>query len=95
MSIILRASRLYSYALDSLCIQRHYGIGGWHMTLSKELLLEAYHKMRTIRDFEENIHRENKYRILDLPLLNPTLYDRYLIIIDLELICFSIFGEGL
>jgi TPP-dependent pyruvate/acetoin dehydrogenase alpha subunit len=29
------------------------------MALSKELLLEAYRKMRTIREFEENIHREN------------------------------------
>lgn len=29
------------------------------MALSKEQLLEAYRKMRTIREFEENIHREN------------------------------------
>jgi len=29
------------------------------MTLSKDLLLEAYRKMRTIREFEEIIHREN------------------------------------
>ena len=29
------------------------------MALKKEELLEAYRKMRTIREFEENIHREN------------------------------------
>ena len=29
------------------------------MTLKKEELLEAYRRMRTIREFEENIHREN------------------------------------
>ena len=29
------------------------------MALKKEALLEAYRRMRTIREFEENIHREN------------------------------------
>lgn len=29
------------------------------MALSMEQMLEAYRRMRTIREFEENIHREN------------------------------------